>query len=75
MKKLIFYTLFFISTLALSRAGDKQVTFLNAISTSFSSARWEAHKTASINGMKVISTQTTRQGDHWVTTAKVISKH
>ena len=75
MKKLIIFTLINIYFLFTSYGNDKNIIFVTSVGSSFTEARLNAYYIASINSMKVMSTQTVKQGNSWVSVAKVIYKY
>ena len=58
-----------------AQANDKNVLFLTSVGSSFGNARIEVSKTANFNGMKILSTRTVKQGNIWVSVAKVTPKY
>jgi len=75
MKKLISYIFVYFCILLSAQANDKNVLFLTSVGSSFGNARIEVSKTANFNGMKILSTRTVRQGNIWVSVAKVTPKY
>jgi len=75
MKKLISYIFVYSCILLSAQANDKNVLFLTSVGSSFGNARIEVSKTANFNGMKILSTRTVRQGNIWVSVAKVTPKY
>lgn len=75
MKKLISYIFVYSCILLSAQANDKNVLFLTSAGSSFGDARIEVFKTANLNGMKVLSTRTVKQGGIWVSMAKVTPKY
>jgi len=64
-----FYTMF--SSPAQER---KNISFLTVVGSSLSNVNVQAHNAAYINGMKIIGTRTTKQGNTWTKIVKIEPK-
>jgi hypothetical protein len=53
---------------------NKSVSFIS-ISGSLNFVKTEARNTAYMNGLKIIGTRTTKQGELWTTVVKVVPRY
>jgi hypothetical protein len=76
MKKIYYFILLYCSIIFTSFGGEnKSVSFITITGPSLNFVKVEAHNTAYMNGMKIIGSRTLKQGNNWITVAKVIPKY
>jgi hypothetical protein len=72
---LLIITIYFSLNYSVFTQENKQISFITGVGSSYREADVNAHNTAYMSGLKIISKSINKSGEIWVVTVKTVSRH